>query len=256
MAKINSRKVDKRRDKNGRFVGQTQTCDLNNNNTKDLSEVHALHDHSYSSKKTPHMECVSLSAAPVLEIPPNDCNHSVISSSEKDTTHPKRHGRITTKSDTDTEDEQYFHDDIHEIPPPSSSPTISTLADGNNTFICFDLETTGLGLPSITQIAASSGERQFNQYVLPDEEISHSASATTGISFDGIALYKEGEKLDAVPLPEALARFSTWIKEFNSPVLDLLTVYPYLKIYYQARKAIPSHHWFTIQVCLIMLIMH
>lgn len=29
--------------------------------------------------------------------------------SEKDITHPKRHGRITTKSDTGTEDEQYFH---------------------------------------------------------------------------------------------------------------------------------------------------
>lgn len=42
---------------------------------------------------------------------------------------------------------------------------------------------------------------------------------TTGISLDGIALYKEGEKLDTVPLPEALARLSTWIKEFNSPVL-------------------------------------
>lgn len=55
--------------------------------------------------------------------------------------------------------------------------------------------------------------------MLPDEEISHSASATTFISFNGIALYKEGEKIDAVPLPEALARFSTWIKEFNSPVL-------------------------------------
>lgn len=66
-------------------------------------------------------------------------------------------------------------DDIHEIPPPSSSPTISTLADGNYTFICFDQETAGLGLSSITQIAASCGERQFNQYVLPDEEISHSA---------------------------------------------------------------------------------
>lgn len=37
-------------------------------------------------------------------------------------------------------------DDIHEIPPPSSSPTISTLADGNYTFICFDLETTGFGM--------------------------------------------------------------------------------------------------------------
>lgn len=115
MAKINSRKVDKRRDKNGRFVGQTQTFDLNNNNTKDLSEVHALHDHSYSSKKKPHMKCVSLSAAPVFEIPPNDCNHSVISSSEKDTTHPKQHGRITTKSDTDTEDEQYFHENLRKI---------------------------------------------------------------------------------------------------------------------------------------------
>lgn len=55
--------------------------------------------------------------------------------------------------------------------------------------------------------------------MLPDEEISHSASATTFISFNGIVLYKDGEKLDAVPLPEALVRFSNWMKEFNSPVL-------------------------------------
>lgn len=91
-------------------MSQTQICDLNNNNsTKDSSEVHALHDHAYSTKKKPNVKCVSLSAAPVLEIPPSDCNHSVIFSSEKDAAHPKRHGRITTKSDTDTEDEQYFH---------------------------------------------------------------------------------------------------------------------------------------------------
>lgn len=37
-------------------------------------------------------------------------------------------------------------DGIHEIHPPSSLPTILTLADGNYTFTCFDLETTGLGL--------------------------------------------------------------------------------------------------------------
>lgn len=61
--------------------------------------------------------------------------------------------------------------------------------------------------------------KTFKHYVLPDEEISHSASATTFISFNGIVLYKDGEKLDAVPLPEALVRFSNRIKEFKSPVL-------------------------------------
>lgn len=54
--------------------------------------------------------------------------------------------------------------------PPSSSPTISTPAYGNNTFICFDLETAGLGLSSVTQKTARCIERQFNEYVLPDEE--------------------------------------------------------------------------------------
>lgn len=53
-------------------------------------------------------------------------------------------------------------DYIHEIPLPSSSPTISTLADGNYTFICFDLETTGLGLSSITSVVANSGERHLS----------------------------------------------------------------------------------------------
>lgn len=76
MAKVNN----KRRDKNGRFVSKTQTCDINNNNTEDSSEVRALHDHTYSSTKKPHIKWASLSAAPVLEIPPSDCNHSVISS--------------------------------------------------------------------------------------------------------------------------------------------------------------------------------
>lgn len=61
--------------------------------------------------------------------------------------------------------------------------------------------------------------KTFKQYLLPDEEISHYASATTFISFNGIVLYKDGEKLDAVPLPEALVRFSNWIKGFNSPIL-------------------------------------
>lgn len=55
--------------------------------------------------------------------------------------------------------------------------------------------------------------------MLPDEEISHLVSATTCISFDGIVLYKEGEKLDSVLLPEVLQRFSAWIREFNSPIL-------------------------------------
>lgn len=74
MAKVNN----KRRDKNGRFVSQTQTCAINNNNTKNSSEVHALHGHAYSSKKKTHIKWVSLSAAPVMEIPPSDCYHSVI----------------------------------------------------------------------------------------------------------------------------------------------------------------------------------
>lgn len=68
MAKVNNQEVEKRRDKNGRFVSQTQTCDITNNKTQDSSGVHALHDHAYTSKKKHHIKCVSLSAAPVLEI--------------------------------------------------------------------------------------------------------------------------------------------------------------------------------------------
>ena len=36
--------------------------------------------------------------------------------------------------------------DIQEIPSPTTSPAVSSLPDGNYTFIAFDLETTGLGL--------------------------------------------------------------------------------------------------------------
>ena len=76
-----------------------------------------------------------------------------------------------------------------------------------------------LGLSSITQIAASCGEMKFNQYVLPDEEISQSATATTDISFDGVWLYKEGEKLDAISLPQAMEKFSLWLQNYDNPIL-------------------------------------
>ena len=60
---------------------------------------------------------------------------------------------------------------------------------------------------------------KLNQYVLPDEEISQSATATTGISFDGVSLYKEGEKLDAISLPRAMEKFSLWLQNYDNPIL-------------------------------------
>ena len=74
-----------------------------------------------------------------------------------------------------------------------------------------------LGLSSIAQIAASSGEMKFNQYVLSDEEISQSATATTGISFDELLLFKEGENLDAISFPRAMKRFSLWLEDYDNP---------------------------------------
>lgn len=64
-------------------------------------------------------------------------------------------------------------------------------------------------LSAITQITASCcGEKTTSQYVIPDKVVSHSASATTGISFDGVAFncIKIGEGLDSFHLSEALGK--------------------------------------------------
>ena len=55
--------------------------------------------------------------------------------------------------------------------------------------------------------------------MLPDEEISQSATATTGISFDGVSLYKEGEKLDVISLPQAMEKFSLWLQNYDNLIL-------------------------------------
>ena len=55
--------------------------------------------------------------------------------------------------------------------------------------------------------------------MLRDEEISQSATATTCISFDGVSLYKEGEKLDVISLPQAMEKFSLWLQNYDNLIL-------------------------------------
>ena len=55
--------------------------------------------------------------------------------------------------------------------------------------------------------------------MLRDEEISQSATATTSISFDGVLLYKEGEKLDVISLPQAMEKFSLWLQNYDNLIL-------------------------------------
>lgn len=49
-------------------------------------------------------------------------------------------------------------------------------------------------------------------------QMKRSASATTGISFDGVSLTKRG-KLYAVSLPEALGKYSVCLEYYENPTL-------------------------------------
>ena len=100
-------------------------------------------------------------------------------------------------------------------------PTYLALS-GNESYITFDLETTGLSRNSeITQIAASVNNDSFQSYVLPRCQISTTASKVTGLSYNQGTdkLYLRGTEVKAVPIQSALLDFIDFLKSHENPVL-------------------------------------
>ncbi|VDI29330.1 Hypothetical predicted protein [Mytilus galloprovincialis] len=102
-----------------------------------------------------------------------------------------------------------------DIPPPLK-------IDRTESYVFFDLETTGLGRKSdITQIAALTNGKKFQRYVIPRVEINIEASKVTGITYSHSTntMYVRGQKVEPVTLQKALLDFISFIKEFNNPIL-------------------------------------
>jgi DNA polymerase III epsilon subunit-like protein len=98
--------------------------------------------------------------------------------------------------------------DIQEI------PKSKLVGDGPKVF--FDLETTGLSnSKQIVQIAAVSGDREFNKYVLPTVPMSREASAVTGIDVRNNCVYHKGKVVPSVSLSEAMTDFITFLADVN-----------------------------------------
>ncbi|ESP04817.1 hypothetical protein LOTGIDRAFT_156040 [Lottia gigantea] len=96
------------------------------------------------------------------------------------------------------------------------------------TFIMFDLETTGLydkenkEIPHITQIAASEldSNKLFSTYVLPKVPISPGAEEVNGtkVTEDGI-MTVHGKNVEHVSITIAIQKLFKWLKNFPNVVL-------------------------------------
>ena len=116
-------------------------------------------------------------------------------------------------------------DDIEEIPQATSLPPIETvsvdkLLDGE--MCVFDLETTSLLRDcDIVQISAVTldGRSKFDQYILPSQDISPSASRVTGLTMNGGKLFLKDRPVSAVGIKEGLSLFKNWLSAFGKNVI-------------------------------------
>lgn len=82
--------------------------------------------------------------------------------------------------------------------------------------VFLDIETSGFYMGSdILQISAKCGERKFNAYVSPTHYISEKSTEVHGITKSGDDVMVHGQKVDAVPLREAMAQLSKWLDGFD-----------------------------------------
>lgn len=86
--------------------------------------------------------------------------------------------------------------------------------------IAFDLETSGLK-PSadILQIAATDGGSSFSVYLRPTQPIDRRASEVNGLQNINGELFKNSEKLIAVPVLQGLHEFLTFLRNFEKKCL-------------------------------------
>ncbi|CAL8291350.1 unnamed protein product [Boreogadus saida] len=89
------------------------------------------------------------------------------------------------------------------------------------TLVFLDVETTGLDTKQcdIIQLAAISGDRTFNVYMMPQVAIDEGAMEVNGFSVSDGALLLCGRAMPTVTLPEALTSFLGFLWSLEQPVL-------------------------------------
>lgn len=71
----------------------------------------------------------------------------------------------------------------------------------------------------IIQLSAICGEKTFNAYILPSDDLDEEITKITRLSVHEGSLYLGGTRVDTVPLHEALTSFLTYLRSFPVPVL-------------------------------------
>ncbi|MGH0117400.1 UNVERIFIED_CONTAM: hypothetical protein FKN15_034587 [Acipenser sinensis] len=89
------------------------------------------------------------------------------------------------------------------------------------TLVFFDLETTGLDIfhCDIIQVSAISGDKIFNVYTYPRQQISEGASAVTGFTVANQTLFRHGVPIETKTHEEALTDFLAFLGTLHRPVL-------------------------------------
>ncbi|XP_041074042.1 uncharacterized protein LOC121294428 [Polyodon spathula] len=89
------------------------------------------------------------------------------------------------------------------------------------TLVFFELETTGLDVAScdIIQVCAISGEKTFNVYVCPRQQISEEASSVNGFTVINQTLFLDGVPMETKSHEEALTDFLAFLVTLHRPVL-------------------------------------
>lgn len=102
---------------------------------------------------------------------------------------------------------------------PSENTNLKLIAD-NYEIMYFDLETSGFAYSAyILQIAAKCGLFKFSIYATPTKMIDPRATEVTGLKNIGGELHLRGEKVDTIPMKEALLAFLAFLKSQNKPCL-------------------------------------
>ncbi|XP_029108311.1 uncharacterized protein LOC108942255 isoform X2 [Scleropages formosus] len=93
--------------------------------------------------------------------------------------------------------------------------------DSGHSLVFFDLETTGLDVPTcdIVQMSAVCGDASFNVHMLPRRRMSPQASRVTGFTVQDDALLLHGRRVETVSRQRALITFVDFVRSFSRPVL-------------------------------------